>query len=112
MFEEERSVAEKAPVDGILINDLNQKKIQDNKTKNKKFSYSIKIADFYYKDSAKIMINRIKNEANLKKIKIIKLSETKYRVLLGPFNDIKTLKDSFEKMNFLDFENLEILKNV
>ena len=112
MFEEERSVAEKAPVDGILINDLNQKKIQSNKIKNKKFSYSIKIADFYYKDSAKIMINRIKNEANLKKIKIIKLSETKYRVLLGPFNDIKSLKDSFEKMNFLDFENLEILKNV
>ena len=27
MFEEERSVAEKAPVDGILINDLNQKEI-------------------------------------------------------------------------------------
>ena len=112
MFEEERSVAEKAPVDGILINDLNQKKVQNNKIKNKKFSYSIKVADFYYKDSAKIMINRIKNEANLKKIKIIKLSKTKYRVLLGPFNDIKSLKDSFEKMNFLDFENLEILKNV
>jgi hypothetical protein len=112
MFEEERSVAEKAPVDGILINDLNQKKAQNNKKKNKKFSYSIKIADFYYKDTAKIMINRIKNEANLKKIKIVKLSETKYRVLLGPFNDIKSLKDSFEKMNFLDFENLEILKNV
>ena len=112
MFEEERSVAEKAPVDGILINDLNKKKVQNNKIKNKKFSYSIKIADFYYKDSAKIMINRIKNEANLKKIKIIKLSETKYRVLLGPFDDIKSLKDSFEKMNFLDFENLEILKNV
>ena len=112
MFEEERSVAEKAPVDGILINDLNQKKVQSNKIKNKKFSYSIKIADFYYKDSAKIMINRIKNEANLKKIKIIKLSETKYRVLLGPFDDIKSLKDSFERMNFLDFENLEILKNV
>ena len=112
MFEEERSVAEKAPVDGILFNDLNQKKVQSNKIKNKKFSYSIKIADFYYKDSAKIMINRIKNKANLKKIKIIKLSETKYRVLLGPFNDIKSLKDSFEKMNFLDFENLEILKNV
>ena len=112
MFEEERSVAEKAPVDGILINDLNQKKVQNHKIKNKKFSYSIKIADFYYKDSAKIMINRIKNEANLKKIKLIKLSETKYRVLLGPFNDIKSLKDSFEKMNFLNFENLEILKNV
>ena len=58
------------------------------------------------------MINRIKKEANLNKIKIIKLSETKYRVLLGPFDDIKSLKNSFEKMNFLDFENLEILKNV
>ena len=111
-FEEEKEVAEKAPVDGILINDLNQKKVQNDKIKNKKFSYSIKIADFYYKDSAKIMINRIKNEANLKKIKIIKLSETKYRVLLGPFNDINSLKESFEKMNSLYFENLEIIKNV
>ena len=26
MFEEEKSVAEKAPVDGIQINDLNEKK--------------------------------------------------------------------------------------
>ena len=40
-----------------------------------------------------------------------KLSETQYRVLIGPFNDIKTLKNSFEKMNFFEFENLEILKN-
>ena len=37
MFEEERSVAEKAPVDGILINDLNQKKAQNNKKKIKNF---------------------------------------------------------------------------
>ena len=112
MFEEERSVAEKAPVDGILINDLNEKKVKKKKQINKKFSYSIKIADFYYKDTAKIMKNKIKNEANIKKIKVIKLSETKYRVLIGPFNDIKSLKDSFEKMNFFNFENLEILKNV
>ena len=111
MFEEERSVAEKAPVDGILINDLNEKS-KKKKQINKKFSYSIKIADFYYKDTAKIMKNKIKNEANIKKIKVIKLSETKYRVLIGPFNDIKSLKDSFEKMNFFNFENLEILKNV
>ena len=112
MFEEERSVAEKAPVDGILINDLNQKKVQNNKIKNKKFSYSIKIADFYYKDSAKIMAERIKNETSINNLKIIKLSETKYRVLIGPFNDIKSLENSFEKIHSLNFENLEILKNV
>ena len=76
------------------------------------FSYSIKIADFYYKDSAKMMINRIKKEATINNINILRLSETKYRVLIGPFNDIKSLRDTFEKMNSFNFENLEILKNV
>ena len=42
----------------------------------------------------------------------IRLSKTKYRVLIGPFNDIKSLKNSFEKMNYFNFENLEILNNV
>ena len=52
MFDEERKVAEKAPVDGIQINDLNTEKKQEKVTKYKNFSYSIKIADFYYKDTA------------------------------------------------------------
>ena len=111
MFEEEKSVAEKAPVDGIQINDLNAKESKKKKIKDKKFNYSIKVADFYYKDSAQMMIDRIKKEASIKKINIKRLSETKFRVLIGPFNDIKTLKDSFEKMKLFDFENLEILKN-
>ncbi len=112
MFEEERNVAEKAPVDGIQINDLNNKKDKKKIKKDKDFSYSIKVADFYYEDTAQMMINRIKDEVSIQDLKIIKLSETKYRVLIGPFNDIKSLKISFEKMNSLDFENLEILNNV
>ena len=112
MFEEEKSVAEKAPVDGIQINDLNIKKIIKKKSKNKKFSYLIKVADFYYKDTAQIMINKIKNQTSINNLNIIKLSKTKYRVSIGPFNDIKSLKDSFEKMSSLNFENLEILNNV
>ncbi len=111
-YDEERNVAEKAPVDGIQINDLNEKNPKKEIKKKEIFSYSIKIADFYYKDTAKIMMERIMNETSLKNIKIIKLSLTKYRVLLGPFNDIKTLKNSFEKMNSFNFENLEILKDV
>ena len=79
---------------------------------NKKFSYSIKVADFYYKKTAKLMIDRIKTETAINEVKLIKLSKTNYRVLLGPFNDINSLRDSFEKMNSLNFENLEILKNV
>ena len=112
MFEEEKEVAEKAPVDGIIINDLNQKKVKNNKAKKKRFSYIIKVADFYYKESAKLMVGRIKDESLINNVDIIKLSETKYRVLIGPFNDIKSLQESFDKMNLLNFENLEIIKNV
>ncbi len=112
-FEEEKKVAEKVPIDGIKISNLNEStKNQIQQVSNKKFSYSIKVADFYYKKTATLMIDRIKNETNIKNIQLIKISETNYRVLLGPFNDIYSLKDSFEKMNSLYFENLEILKNV
>ena len=112
MFEEEREVAEKAPVDGIQINDLNVKETKKKIAKNKNFSYSIKVADFYYNDTAQMMTARIKKESSIRNIRIIKISETKYRLLIGPFNDIKSLKDSFEKMNSFSFENLQILKNV
>ncbi len=112
MFEEEKSVAEKAPVDGIQISDLNIKKQKQKKSKKKKFSYSIKVADFYYIDTAQTMLDRIKKETLIKNLNIVKLSPKKYRVLIGPFNDIKSLKNSFEKMKLLNFENLEILRNV
>ena len=112
MYEEEKNVAEKAPVDGIQINDLNENKIKKKEIKTKAFSYSIKVADFYYKDTALLMLDRIKTEAKITKLKIKELSTTKYRVLIGPFNDIKSLKGSFEKLDFLNFENLEILNDV
>ncbi len=112
-FEEEKKVAEKAPIDGIKISDLNLSiKKKKKSKKNNKFSYYIKVADFYYKKSAKNMSIKIKNKIKLKNIKIIELTKTNYRLLLGPFNDIQSLKESFEKMNSLYFENLEIIKNV
>ncbi len=112
-FEEEKEVAEKAPIDGIQISDLSKKiSTQIKINKDKKFSYSIKVADFYYKKTAQIMVNRIKDELFLKNVNIVKLSQTNYRVLIGPFDDINTLKISFEKMKSLFFENLEIIKNV
>jgi hypothetical protein len=112
-FDEEKKVAVKAPVDGIQIDnlgDVNQPK-KDVK-KDNIFSYSIKIADFYYKDSAKNMSNRIIDETNIDNPIIKKISNTKYRVLLGPFNDIKKLEDSFNEIKLLDFDNIEILKDV
>ena len=111
-FEEESKVAEKAPIDGIQINDLNSKKINKKIKKNVKFTYSIKVADFYYRDTARLMLNRIKKQADIKNLSIIELSKTKYRLLIGPFDDIKSLQINFDKMDLFNFENLEILKNV
>ena len=112
-FNEEKKVAEKAPVDGIQIDNLGEINQQKKEAlKEDFFSYSIKIADFYYKDSAENMSNRIVNETNIKNPLIQTISNTKYRVLLGPFNDIKKLEDSFNEIKSLDFENIEILKDV
>jgi hypothetical protein len=112
-YNEEKKVAEKAPVDGIQIDNLGDVNQPKNKAKKDNiFSYSIKIADFYYKDSAMNMSNRIINETNIANPVIKTISNTKYRVLLGPFNDIKKLEDSFNEIKSLDFENIEILKDV
>jgi len=111
-FDEEKEVADKAPIDGIVINDLNKKKTMKKNIKSESFSYSIKLADFYYKNTALMMIDRIKQETLLENYKIIELSKKKYRVLIGPFNDIKSIQESFDKIKSLNFENIEILKNV
>lgn len=111
-FDEEKKVAQKAPVDGITIDNLGtEEKKELPKNTQSNFLYSIKIADFYYKDSAENMIQRIKDETKITNPVIKKLSQTKYRVLLGPFNDIKKLEKSFDEIKLLEFENLEILKD-
>ena len=112
-FDEEKMVAQKAPVDGITIDNLGtDEKKELPKTTQSIFLYSIKIADFYYKDSAENMIQRIKDETDIKNPIIKKLSKTKYRVLLGPFNDIKKIQESFDEIEKLNFENLKIIKDV
>jgi len=112
-YNEEKKVAEKAPVDGIQIDNLGAvNQLKNEAKKDNIFSYSIKIADFYYKDSAKNMSDRIIDETNITNPVIKTISNTKYRVLLGPFNDIKKLEDSFNEIKSLDFENIEILKDV
>ena len=111
-FDEEKHVADKAPVDGIIINNIGSSTIKKNNISPQKFIFSIKIADFYFKDSAENMIKRIEDETNIKTSVIKKLSNTKYRVLIGPFNDIKNLEKSFNELKPLGFNNIEILKNV
>ena len=111
MYEEEKQVAEKAPVEGISINDLSLNKIKkkENQKKNK-FNYIIKIADFYYENTAIMMQKRMEDELNIKNSKIYKISHTNFRVYFGPFNNIKSLKNAFDDIIPLNFENIEIIK--
>ena len=111
-FDEEKKISGKAPIDSISINNLNdniQKK--EKKIKKSKFNYIIKIADFYFKNSAKSMSDRIKKETLVNNVQIQNLSNTKYRVFLGPFNNINSLQKAFSDIRTLEFENIEIIKN-
>jgi len=110
-YDEEKNVAVKAPVNDISINDLNAVKEDNKKDSNKKFSYNIKIGDFYFGKTALMMVNRIKVESLIKNPKIKKISDKKYRVYLGPFNNIYSLKKSFNDISIIEFENIEITRN-
>ena len=109
-FDEEKKVAAKAPVESIKIKNLTKNIIKNEKIINKKFLYIIKIADFYFEKSAKDMVLRIKKETIIKKVKINKISRTKFRVFLGPFQNLDSLKNEFNAINTLQFENIEIIK--
>ena len=109
-FDEEKKVAVKAPVDSISINDLNNIKNIIEKTSDIKFSYIIKIADFYFNDTALMMLKRIKSDTLIQNLKIKKTADKKYRVYLGPFSNINSLQKSYNDISILEFENIEIIK--
>ena len=111
MYDEEKQVAEKAPVEGISINDLSLNKKKNKRIQKKdKFNYIIKIADFYYENTAIMMQKRIKDELKLNSSKISKISNTNFRVYLGPFDNLESLKNAFDGITPLNFENIEIIK--
>ena len=102
-FEEEKKVADKAPVNNINISDLNTKQTNTKNELSKKFSYEIKIADFYFNDTASLLVDRIIKETMIKNVKIKKINEKKYRVYAGPFNNINSLQKSFNDISILEF---------
>ena len=111
MYEEEKNVAAKVPVEGVSISDLSSNKNkQEKKQKKVKFNYIIKVTDFYYLDTAKLMQKRIIDELKLDNSSINKISNTNFRVYLGPFNNLKSLKNAYDDISPLNFENIEIIK--
>tara|TARA_Y100000590_G_scaffold422409_1_gene527124 strand:+ start:1053 stop:1805 length:753 start_codon:yes stop_codon:yes gene_type:complete len=110
IFDEEKKVADKAPVENIEIKNLSETADVDIKIKKRKFSYTIKIADFYFKKTANEMKVRILEETSIKNLKIDKISNTKFRVYIGPFKTLDSLKKAYKDIDLLNFENIEIVK--
>ena len=114
-FDEEKKVADKAPVEGIIIKNINENENKNLIVKSKSdlniyFNYIIKIADLYFEDSAKILKNRIENEYNISNIKIKKMSKNSYRIYKGPYKNIDSIKIDYNDIIKLYFENIEIIK--
>ena len=110
-FDEEKKVANKAPVDGITINTIGTNNIKNNGNKtNGTFNYIIKIADFYFLKSAKDLQNRIKSDLNVKDSKIYEINKNLYRLYVGPFNNLISLKTAYNDISKLEFENIEMIK--
>ena len=110
-FEEEREVAQKVPVTEIGILDLSKKNSKkESKVSNKYFKYIIKIADFYYLESAQSLKKKVQTELKLKDVGINEMSKTQYRIYLGPYENLNSLKNSYNKILRLEFENIEIIK--
>jgi hypothetical protein len=108
IFNEEKKVANKAPITSININDMSSSK-PEIKFKKKKPSYIIDIAEFYFFESAETAKNRFKKEANLENIKIKKISKNKFKVYSGPHAYFNSVKDAYFSLNELGFENLNII---
>lgn len=112
-FDEERIVADKAPVSGILIKNISvNKDALKNNEKNKinDFKYIIKIADLYFEDSAIMLKKRLIEDFKFKNIYIKKLTKNSFRVYKGPFEDLASIKKEFNNISKLKFENIEIIK--
>jgi len=110
MFEEEKSVANKAPVDEIQMNDLSINTEKKEKEKKKKGNFILVISDFYYLDSANTLKNDLIKKIDSDKILVKKINNNKYRLLIGPFKNFNALKTTYISLNKLGFESLNIYR--
>jgi len=110
-YEEEKNVAEKAPVDKIKMDSLTNNKGEVKKKVLKKNNFIILINDYYYEDSAINLKNELLAKTGFSNILVKKISNNKYRLLAGPFKNFNALKTTYISLNNLGFEDLNIYKN-
>jgi hypothetical protein len=108
---EEKKIANNAPVEEININNISKEKKIFKKKIN---TYSILVAEFYNFNSAEFLKKKlisILKDSNYQLIYIVKKSEKKYELLMGPYNTINKLKNDYIVLYDSNFEDLDIKIN-
>ena len=106
-FEEEKNVADKAPVGQIKMNDLSEKN-NKNFVSSKKRNFFLIISNFYYLESANNLKSDLIKKTSINKFLVKKINNNKYRLSVGPFENFKALKLAYISLNNLGFENLNV----
>jgi len=111
-FEEEKNVAEKAPVDEIVVDDLSKNSTTKESKKNSpdKKKFVILISDFYYFDTANTLKIDLTEKTQNNSFSVKKINKNKYRLLAGPFKNFNALKTTYISLNNLGFENLNVYR--
>ena len=110
-FDEEKNVANKAPVTDISIQNISLN-VEKNNVKKviKKKKFIINIGDFYFKENALNLKEKLFNENEIKTIYMKKISNNKFRVAAGPYKTFINMKNDFFILKNLGFEHLDIIK--
>ena len=109
-FEEEKNVAEKAPVNEIEMDDLTLEKSKVEKKKLKRKKFILVVNDFYFEDSANNLKINLVEKTKMNNFSVKKINNNKYRLLVGPFENFNALKDTYISLNNLGFGNLDIYR--
>jgi len=109
IFDEEKNVAEKAPISEVKMDDLTKEKIKNQEISTKDSNYILVISDFYYLDSANNLKKELSKKMNINNISVKKINN-KYRLLVGPFKNFNALKNTYISLNNLGFEEINIYK--
>ena len=103
-FDEEKKVAENAPVDEITIDDLFKGELDIEKEISKEVNFILVINDFYFEDSANNLKAELVEKTKMNNISIEKINNKKYRLFVGPFKNFNALKTTYISLNNLGFE--------
>jgi hypothetical protein len=103
-FDEEKKVAENAPVDEIVMDNLSKGELDIEKEILKEANFILVINDFYFEDSANNLKAELVEKTKMNNISIEKINNKKYRLFVGPFKNFNALKNTYISLNNLGFE--------